>query len=301
LLSFAARYIYEDRWGGQTNWTPRYRGGDEVYGESIYTSRWELFGTYQLPIQENILFMFSANGHNQNSAYGNMPFLADQYIGFSQLTWDKTLGKHSLLAGASFRYTYYDDRTVKTRTNLPGIFLQNEITLNDHHKLLLGTRYDYNSIHGSILTPRVNYKWNDSGNNHVVRLSFGNGYRVANVFTEDHSALTGAREVLFTDELKPETSWNGNVNVVEKIPVNDGGIIGLDATAFYTYFINNIIADYDSDPTKIHFGTLDGHAISQGISLNVDLALMNGLKLHAGATVMDVYSVTAGQKTQQLF
>jgi outer membrane receptor for ferrienterochelin and colicins len=25
------------------------RGGNEVYGESIFTSRWEAFGTYELP------------------------------------------------------------------------------------------------------------------------------------------------------------------------------------------------------------------------------------------------------------
>src|SRR5690606_20656353 len=313
VFSFAARYIYEDRWGGEMNWAVPYRGGNEVYGESIYTKRWELFGTYQLPVKEHILFMFSANGHDQNSAYGNTSFLADQYIGFSQLTWNKTVSSHDLLAGLTYRYTYYDDNTVVTadannpdvnnpsRSHLPGIFLQDEITLHPQHKILLGVRYDYNSIHGSILTPRVNYKWNSTDKNNVIRLSFGNGYRVANVFTEDHSALTGARQVLFEDELEPETSWNGNVNLVKKIPFASGGIIGFDATVFYTYFNNKIIADYDSDATNIFFGNLDGHAVSQGVSLNVDLALMNGLKLNAGATAMDVYSVENGQKIQQLF
>ncbi|MFC7523708.1 TonB-dependent receptor domain-containing protein [Parapedobacter sp. GCM10030251] len=313
VFSFAARYIYEDRWGGEMNWGPQYRGGDEVYGESIYTSRWELFGTYQLPVKEHILFMFSANGHDQNSVYGNTPFLADQYIGFGQLTWTKLMGSHDLLAGLTYRYTYYDDNTPvtadandlsinnPTHTRLPGLFLQDEITLNATNKLLLGARYDYNSIHGSIFTPRINYKWNTSDKNNVLRVSFGNGYRVANVFTEDHSALTGAREVVFEGDLSPETSWNGNLNFVKKIPLSSGGIIGFDATAFYTYFNNKIIADYDTDAQKILYGNLDGHAVSQGISLNIDLALMNGLKLNAGATAMDVYSVEEGQRIQQLF
>src|SRR5690606_17244800 len=79
------------------------------------------------------------------------------------------------------------------------------------------------------------------------------------------------------------------------------GIIGFDVTAFYTYFNNKIIADYDTDAQKILYGNLDGHAVSQGISLNIDLALMNGLKLNAGATAMDVYSVEEGQRIQQLF
>ena len=313
IFSFAARYVYEDRWGGEMNWAPRYRGGDEVYGESIYTSRWELFGTYQLPIKEHILLQFSANGHDQNSVYGDTPFLADQYIGFGQLVWNKPVGSHDLLAGLTYRYTYYDDNTPATadatdmavnkptHTRLPGAFIQDEIGLHENHKLLLGVRYDYNSIHGSILTPRVNYKWNSTDKNNVLRLSVGNGYRVANVFTEDHSALTGAREVVFESELDPETSWNGNLNFVKKVPLSSGGIIGFDATAFYTYFNNKIIADYDTDPQKILYGNLDGHAVSQGISLNVDLALMNGVKLMAGATAMDVYSEEEGKKVQQLF
>jgi outer membrane receptor for ferrienterochelin and colicins len=36
-------------------------------------------------------------------------------------------------------------------------------------------------------------------------LSGGNGFRVVNLFTEDHAALTGAREVIIKNELKPES------------------------------------------------------------------------------------------------
>ncbi|MGO3807853.1 MAG: TonB-dependent receptor plug domain-containing protein, partial [Sphingobacterium sp.] len=256
IFTLAGRYVYEDRWGGEMNWEKKYRGGDEVYGESIYTSRWELMGNYQLPVSEKIFFQFSANGHDQNSVYGNTPYMADQKIAFGQLTWFKTLGKHDLLTGLAYRYTYYDDNTPATadandldnnkptHTNLPGLFIQDEITFNDNNKVLLGMRYDYNSLHGSILTPRVNYKWSSDNKNNVLRLSFGNGYRVANVFTEDHAALTGAREVVFINDLKPETSWNGNLNFVKKIYAGST-FIGLDATAFYTYFNNKIIADYD--------------------------------------------------------
>ncbi|UIR56832.1 TonB-dependent receptor [Sphingobacterium sp. SRCM116780] len=312
IFSLAGRYVYEDRWGGEMNWGKKYRGGDEVYGESIYTSRWEFFGTYQLPIKEKILFQFSTNGHNQNSVYGNIPYLADQYIGFGQFTWFKTLGRHDLLTGLTYRYTNYDDNTPATasagnialnkptQTHLPGLFLQDEITLNGNNKLLLGVRYDYNSIHGSILTPRLNYKWNSVDKNNVLRLSIGNGYRVANVFTEDHAALTGAREVVFMHALKPETSWNGNINFVKKI---DAGttFIGLDATAFYTYFTNKIIPNYDKDPNKIIYDNINGHAVSSGVSLNIDVVFANGLKILAGATAMDVYNTEEGKRSGQMF
>ncbi len=299
IFTVGARYVYEDRWGGQTQWTPKYRGGNELYAESIYTKRWEVIGAYQLPIKEKITFQFSANSHNQNSFYGTTPFNAQQSIAFGQFTWDKKAGEnHDLLIGAALRYTHYDDNTTATSLDgrnapsivkLPGIFAQDEIALNANNKLLLGLRYDYNSIHGSILTPRLNYKWTSTDKRNVFRASFGNGYRVANVFTEDHAALTGARQVVFTEELKPERSWNGNLNYVRKFFLSNGSFIGLDATAFYTYFNNRIIPDYLTDPNKIIYSNLAGNAVSRGVSLNVDFSFANGLKAMAGATAMNVF------------
>jgi outer membrane receptor for ferrienterochelin and colicins len=315
VFSLAGRYIYEDRWGGEMNWTKEFRGGDSIYGESIYTRRWELFGTYQIPVKEKFIFQFSTNGHNQNSVYGATNYLAKQIISFGQLTWNKQLKRNDLLAGFALRYVYFDDNTPATasfdslaqnrnkpnNTYLPGFFVQDEININYNHKLLLGIRYDYNSIHGNILTPRLNYKWSSESKKNVLRLSFGNGYRVANVFTEDHAALTGARQVEFLSKLKPETSWNGNLNFVKKIYTQNASVIGMDATVFYTYFNNKIIADYILDPNKIIYNNLEGYAISQGVSLNLDITLSKAWKFLFGGTYMDVYSVQNNTKIRQLF
>ncbi len=310
VFTVAGRYVYEDRWGGQINWAPKFRGGTEVYGESIYTSRWETFGTYDLPTNEKLSIQFSANGHSQNSFYGDTFYQADQYIGFGQLLWDTTLGEsHNLLFGTAYRYTYYDDNTPATIngsanapsiTHLPGVFVQDEITLAKNNKLLLGVRYDYNSIHGGIFSPRINYKWNSENNADVIRISLGNGFRVANVFTEDHAALTGNRELFFEDELKPETSWNANINYVKKIITDNSTIINIDASTFYTYFDNKIIPDYETDTSKIIYGNLDGNSVSKGISLSTDVTWQNGLSVIAGATLMDVSVTENGVTERQL-
>jgi outer membrane receptor for ferrienterochelin and colicins len=302
-FSLAGRYVYEDRWGGEMDWTRADRGGDQVYGESIYTNRWETFGNYQLPVEgERIMLQFSANGHYQDSWYGETEYRATQYVGFGQLTWNKTLGVHDLLLGASYRYTYYDDNTPATgeisRVHLPGAFLQNEIKLSARSTVLAGLRYDYNSLHGNILTPRLNYKWN-SDRQDVIRLSIGNGYRVANVFTEDHAALTGAREVIFADELAPETSWNANVNYTKKYFLPGGTVVGLDASSWYTHFGNRILPDYDSDPNAIIYANLDGTAVSRGASLTADLSWSGGTTLNVGATLQDVYTEEEGVRDRQ--
>lgn len=313
-LSLAGRYMYEDRWGGQMNWNPEYRGGNEVYGESIYTSRWEGMATYRLPTQENLRLQLSANGHHQNSVYGDLLYIARQHIGFGQLIWNKKINaRQNWLMGATYRYTRYDDNTAATATgdtanlqnmpsvvNLPGLFVQSETALTTQSKLLLGLRYDYNDVHGHIITPRINYKWTSINKKNTIRLSGGNGYRVANVFTEDHAALTGARTLVFADELKPETSWNGNINFVKKIFLKDGTFIGLDAGLWHTYFTNRIIPDYETNSNQIIYDNLDGSSVSQGVSLNMEVSWTNGLKIIAGATVMDVSVTEAGQTRRQL-
>lgn len=297
--SLAVRYVWENRWGGELQWTPKFRGGDSIYGESIITNRVELIGSYQLPVKEKISLGYSYNLHDQNSVYGATYYLAKQQIGFAQLTWDKSLLNHDLLVGLAFRYIYYDDNTPVTadseneninnpsQTYLPGIFVQDEITLAKKHKLLAGIRYDYNSEHGNIITPRLNYKWTPNVNN-TLRVGFGNGFRVANVFSEDHAALTGARTVVIEDNLKPEKSYNLNINHTMKI-FPKFGFMTLDGSVFYTYFTNRIVADYFTDANKILFNNLKGHSISKGITLNSELNFTSGLKIMAGGTLMDVY------------
>jgi outer membrane receptor for ferrienterochelin and colicins len=301
--SIAARYYYEDRWGGQMNWNPSFRGGDEVYGESIYTKRYEVLGSYELPVQEKITLQYSFSSHNQNSVYGDVPYMADQKIGFAQLLWDKELGKHSLLFGTPFRYTYYNDNTPATRqsdgedhadqTYLPGIFVQDEMRLGKH-TLLLGARYDYNSRHGSIFTPRMAYKYKFSQTD-VVRLNIGRGFRIVNLFTEDHAALTGSRDVIIKEALNPEQSWNANINYVKKI-VAGSSFVGLDASLFYTHFTNRILPDYETNPNQIIYDNLDGYAVSKGVSLNLDFNFPFPLKIIAGGTYMENFQKENGVK-----
>src|SRR5688572_19618575 len=100
--TIAARYLYEDRWGGEMQWQPEFRGGDSIYGESIYTKRLEVIGAYELPLPEKLNVQFSYNNHRQNSAYGNTFFLADQHIAFAQLLWNKKLDRHDMLVGLPF-------------------------------------------------------------------------------------------------------------------------------------------------------------------------------------------------------
>lgn len=310
VFNLAARYVYEDRFGGEMQWQKRNRGGAEIYGESIYTKRWEMLGSYQLPIdKQKVTLNFSFNQHQQNSFYGTTAYLATQRIGFGQLLWDKKLSTHhDALLGLTLRNTYYDDNTPVTQKSdlqnapdlvwLPGVFAQDEVTLNAKNKVLLGLRFDYNSKHGGIASPRLNWKFSPNKDN-IFRLSLGNGYRVVNLFSEDHAALTGSRKVLIMNNLKPERSYNANLDY-QKFFTFERGYGNIQLNGFYTYFSNKIIADFDQNPELIVFDNLKGYGISKGVALNAEFAFISSLKIFAGATLMDVYRKENNLKVTQI-
>ncbi len=307
-LSLAGRFFYEDRWGGELQWTPAFRGGDSIYGESIYTRRFELLGKYQLPIKEKMMLSFSYTDHDQNSVYGNSTYLAKQRIGFSQLTWNFDVKSHDFLIGSALRYNYYDDNTPATTFQnqnnadevvIPSVFLQDEITFSEKHSLLLGMRYDYDKRHRGIYTPRTAYRWKMTAND-ILRLNVGTGFRVVNLFTEEHASLTGSREVIIAEALKPEQSVNVNINYLKKIYSNNGLFIGIDFSAFYTHFSNAIIPDYDTNPNQIIYDNLNGQSIAKGISTNFDFVFANGIKATLGTTFQDVSSTENGITKKQI-
>ncbi len=318
-FQIAARYLYENRWGGELQWNNSWRGSDSVYGESIYTNRVETFGNGGFSIGKEIFKTdFSYNYHSQDSWYGDVKYAANQHVAFAQLRWMKTIGNHYMLAGLPLRFTYYDDNTVGTsekineqetrnkpmRTFLPGIFFQYEGNLHEHFAILAGIRYDYHQQHGSIFSPRLSFKF-PVNKYHTFRLSGGNGYRVVNLFTEEHAALSGARDVVIKNELQPEQSWNGNVNYSGFIN-QKYGFVNVDVNGFYTYFTNKIIADYLTDANKIIFDNITGYATTRGGSLNTEFTFTNSFKFSFGFTAMDVFqmekdSVGRNVKIPQLF
>jgi outer membrane receptor for ferrienterochelin and colicins len=311
--SLATRYVWEDRWGGELQWNKSFRGGDSVYGESIYTHRFELIGRYPLPLHENIHISYSYNFHDQNSVYGTTLYAAKNHIGFAQLVWDKNWKQHDIITGLAVRYTWFDDNTPVTADSenlgvnkpdkvlLPGIFVQDEYSFTKKQTVLAGMRYDYHPVHGNIFTPRLSYKWTPNENN-TFRFGLGNGFRVANVFNEDHAALSGAREVILEENLKPEKSYNANINHVTRF-FPSFGFVTLDFSVFYNYFTNRIIADFFKDSDKIYFENLRGHSINQGFSINTEFQFESGLKITLGGTCTDIFIIEkdeiTGEKTKE--
>jgi outer membrane receptor for ferrienterochelin and colicins len=300
----STRYFNENRWGGQMNWNDNFRGSDSIYGESILTNRIELSANYQLPTNEKIFFQASGSIHDQKSWYGVSAYMAQQHIGFGQFIWHKKWKAHKVVSGLALRYNYYDDNTQATQLLgidsssknqpnkwlLPGLFFQDRIKIDENKMILGGIRVDYHTNHGFIYSPRFNIKLNIDPT-FIIRLGYGNGFRVVNVFTEDHAALTGARELVFLENLNPEKSNNMNFNLIKKYKMNKFRL-EFESSIFYTRFSNKIVPDYFTNDNQIIYSNLNGFGISKGASAEVRLFFKSSLKATVNTTFLDVSNYT---------
>jgi outer membrane receptor for ferrienterochelin and colicins len=306
LFSLSAKFYDEDRFGGVREWKKSDRGSSTVYGESIRTRRAEVLGTQSLdPIIKGAALQFSLSTHHQDSYYGATSFRATHVIGHSNLLFNRTVHpRHTLLAGASLRYNAYRDNTPvqmgKQQRIIPGLFVEDEFTVTPDLTLLAGTRLDYHKLHGSVLAPRLSAKW-DVGSHTVVRLNAGIGFRVVNLFTEDHAALSGTRQVVIDETLRPERSASLalNVNHIIEFGVNN---MMIDFDAFHTRFSNKIVPNYDIDPNLIVYRNLDGHAVTRGVALAFNQNFLKIPFLYAvGITLQDVYTKNSEGRANEFF
>ncbi len=293
-FTITGKYYYEDRRNGVQEFLKNrnykmLRGSDLIYGESIYTNRAELFGTYEFDTKVNIRLDYSLSHHVQDSYYGSDYYKAKQNIAFANFIWDKQFDKHTLLSGLTARYQNYDDNTVATQSPdnqfIPGIFLQDEWTVHKNLTLLGGARLDHYDAHDIIFAPRLNIKYKP-GTWTTFRTNFGTGFRVVNLFTEDHAFVTGQRTVEIIGDLKPERSYNAsfNLNHIFTWGESQGSV---DLEGYYTYFMNKIIPDYDM-PGKIIYANTAGHAETRGIGINLNQSFIFPFSYNIGFNIQKV-------------
>lgn len=298
-LNVAAKFLKEDRTGGVRSFTDDLRGSDQIYGESIYTSRGELLGEFRPSgLNERLRIKGALTYHDQDSYYGDSKYAATQRITFGQVSWDQYLTESiRLLTGASMRYESYDDSTPATAQGadqrlIPGVFAQGELR-SGRFTFLGGMRLDHQSRHGFVTAPRLSVKYSPSDLT-TFRVSSGTGFRIVNVFTEDHAALTGSREVVFKENLDPERSKSITASIDQIIPFTKD-LIKVTLDGFYTRFSNKIIPDYDQDPNSIVYENLNGFSVTRGFSINIDQNFVElPLGYNASFTLMDVFSSEDG-------
>ena len=303
IFTIAAKYYYEDRRNGVEAFLKdrayrQLRGNDEIYGESIYTNRVELFGTYALNTSESLKIDYSLSNHLQDSYYGSDRYEASQQIAFANFTWSFDHKRHDFLIGSTLRYDAYDDSTVATEIEddngdiinnpnnqfVPGLFGQDEYRVSEKFTALGGLRLDYHNEHGLITAPRLNLKYKSSDWT-TFRFNFGTGFKVVNLFTEDHAFVLGQRDVVILEDLEPERSYNFSLNY-NQVYTGLGGSGSIDLEGFYTHFTNKIIPNYDEQGLIIYENT-DGWARTMGLSASINHNFKFPLSFNLGVNFLN--------------
>ncbi|MFP8488713.1 TonB-dependent receptor [Gracilimonas sp. Q87] len=299
-MNVAWKYNYENRVGGTSEFNESLKGSDSIYGEAIETNRFELLGTYELPVNEVVRVDYSYSYHDQDSYYGDYRYEANQQFYFANLIWDKQFRyDQNVLLGAALRFDKLDQTFNEQRLEngsvderfIPGLFAQYEQIFSPTFTGLLGARVDHFEDHGLIYSPRINLKLSPTDHT-TLRFNAGTGFRVVNLFTEEHEALSGSREVIVTEDLEPERSYNMAVNLNQIVDIGVS-VLNMDVDAFYTYFTNQIIPTYEVE-NEIRYGNLDRYSVSRGVSLSIAHNFPGPLMYSAGITFQDVFKNSTG-------
>ncbi|VAW22961.1 TonB-dependent receptor [hydrothermal vent metagenome] len=307
------RYVNEQRIGGQITFNPSSdEGTTNSYGQTLKYSQPEIYTKtgYRFNSKKSIVLSSSAFYQNQNSTFGTTVYKAGQLSFYTNLQYELKWGKkHLLKTGFSYRYQNreenisfgqntlgrtYNGKYIKNEI-IPGIFAENRFNWKgDKIVLITGLRLDKHNTFGYFVTPRALLKY-ELAENTTARVSAGTGYKTINLFSENINLLASSRDIIITEQLRPETAFNWGVNLTHnKYWENVTATYGLD---FYrTQFTNQIFPDYDTDPTKAIISNFTGTSISNGFQAETNLKFYDVFEFKISYNYLDVYQVINNSK-----
>lgn len=301
------RFFNEQRIGGQNNFNPeKDKGSTSVYGQSVHINQPEIWikTGYRINDKHNIVFFASAFHQQQNSFFGTVKYNAQQTHFYGNIQYELNYAKHDLKTGFSYRHLNLNEDIAFTDTfllrtyagnyqrleNIPGLFAENTIQIfNNKLTWIAGVRGDQHNQFGFLLTPRTLLKY-DIAKKTIIRANVGTGWRTVNLFSENIGLLVSSRDIIFTEQLKPERALNFGVNLTQKFEKKNKNLSGYFSVDFYkTEFQNQIFPDYDNDPTKAIIKNFTGKSVSNGFQAELYLKIYRQFELKTGYNFLDVY------------
>lgn len=301
------RLVNEKRSGGQMNFNSETdKGSTTVYGQSVQYIQPEAYAktTYRLSDKHAIMLALSGFYHNQQSWFGTTNYTATQQNAYLNLQhewqWYK---RHSLKYGLSYRYqnlteniSFSGNATGKTfagsyntKLSVPGTFAENTFHWRDDKIVwITGARLDQHQVWGKYFTPRTMLKY-VLHRNHTLRASAGSGWRQVNLFSEQNNLLTGSRDVIFAETLKPESAINWGLSHTYTFEAGKKTSGTLSADFYSTHFSNQFFPDYDTDPTKAIIKNFEGISRSNGLQVEASFIFFKQLEVRTAYNYLDVY------------
>ncbi len=309
-MQFGFKYLTENRQGGQMNYDPEKPNDTENgYGVGVETDRYEAFLKigYILKNRANssIGFQNQVVYHDVNSFYGLNDYDATQLSYYGNLMLQSYISdtRHQYTTGISFALDNYNqqlnDTTWIRNEQVSGAFFQYTYSNYKNLNLIAGVRLDYNNLFGWLFTPRLHAKYNINEHN-ILRLSFGRGFRTANVIAENTSILATSKQIVFTEELNIESSWNFGLTYTAYIDIG-AKQLSITTDFFHTRFNNQVIMDREEDPFIVYIYNLDGKSYSNSIQVEAQYEPVNRFELKLAFRYNDVKTTIGGELKEMPF
>ncbi len=303
-MRFGFKYLSENRQGGQITFDPdKDHNVENGYGIGVSTNRYEGFlkmgYVFKHRTQSSFGFQNQVVLHEQNSYFGLTTYDAKQLSYYGNLMYQSWIAdtRHQFTTGLSYNYDKYDedlnDSTFIRTEKVAGGFFQYSYSNVKNLNVIVGLRLDHNSLYGLLFTPRIHARYNINEHN-VLRISTGKGYRSPNVIAENTSLLATSKKLLFTEELKIESSWNYGLSYTTYIDIG-ARELSITADFFRTQFVNQVIIDREDDPFTIYVYNLNGQSFSNSFQIESSYELFKNFDVTLAFRYNDVKTTIGGE------
>lgn len=299
---FGFRYVYDDRQSGQFLFDrSRDYGTTNYYGVGIRNRIAEVFNktgfVFEKP-ERSIGTMFSARLHDETMFFGLKKYNAEQRSLYANAIWQDMIGStnHVYKAGFSFVYDEYkesfNDSAFNRTEIVPGIFAEYTGHLSTRFTMVAGIRGDWHNIAGFRLTPRMHLKY-DITDMTFIRISGGQGFRMANIFTENNAIFASAKQVIVDGPLRAESAWNYGGSIQHEFLLR-GNKSTFIIDFFRTDFVNQVVVDREGS-NVIRFYNLDGKSWANSFQADLVLQPVERFDVRIAYKFYDVKVTYSGQ------
>ncbi len=254
-----------------------------------------------------VLFHIQALDHSQQDFYGLRKYKAKEWGIGSKLQYNYRLdnGNDMFIIGLNYNYRSMiesiDSIDNSRQESFGGGFLGYETFFGKNIKLSSRINVTHHNLAQWIVVPHVRF----DAKLHkylIANLFGGSGMRYANVLSENSALLFSNREVDIPEILRHEQAWYYGASLQYGNWINLGWDLYtfLNFQFYHTIYQNKIITDLDSDPYKMIFTNLNGHAEKLSFEMDVQLRLARPqMGLNIDYRMDFVYSTIAGQYSQE--
>ncbi len=303
VFQAGVKFLDEKRRSGQDTHHAHMAAGAEPYRIDINTTRWEAFTKnawiFDKANEGNIALILSGSYNDQDAGYGHKLYSVRQSNIYAQLMFERKWGsRHALSVGGTFNYDNYHQQYRLTHDTSQAATANKEIegvsgmyaqyTFDYERQLLLmgGMRYDYSSMFGSMITPRLHLRWTPD-DIFSLHASAGKGYRNPHVLAENNYLLASSRNIIISSDIRQEEAWNYGIGAGSIVYIANKAL-NLSAEYYYTDFKHQLVVDLDSDPHAVSFRDLDGRSYSHTVQVEATYPFFDSFTLTAAYRYTDV-------------